>query len=450
MINPSFLTINWYKVLFTIELIFAEFIFSNKLRRRNYFWFRLIPALLIILATSVFVPMPPPNPWLYSLVFLSIFLLTFLSMKLCFKESWRNILFCALAGYTIQHLSYLAYSLLYNAFSPEAFIYSIAPESPYFSEVNGEFVTNSISIIVYLLAYVNIYFFGYNTLAHQIKKNENLEIQNTIFVVLSMIMIISDIVLNMLSVFNNEGRSTSFFIQITSSIIICVLSLSLQWGALRKKQVELDYEYAQIAFKERLAQYEMSKENIDLINQKCHDLKHQIRRFRKEGNFNEEELKSIENAISIYESVTKTGNEALDTILTEKSLVCKKYGINLSMIINGELLSFIEDRDIFAFFGNALDNAIEALKDVDEEKRDITIIVKQQLGFITAHISNYFENEIIKENGEIKTSKAGEKGYHGFGIVSMKKTVERYGGTLSIETKNNYFSLNAVFQAEKR
>jgi len=450
MLTPSFLTINWYKVLFTLELLFAEFIFSYKLRRRNYFWWRLIPSLIVILSIAVFVPMPPEDPWSYSTVFLSIFLLTFLAMKLCFKESWRNILFCALAGYTIQHLSYLAYSLLYNAISPEAFIYSIAPESPYFSNVSGELLTNSISVIVYLLAYINIYFFGYNTLAHQIKKNENLEIQNTVFVVLSMIMILSDIVLNMLSVFNNEGRSASFFIQIASSILICILSLSLQWGALNKKQVELDYEYAQIAFKERLAQYEMSKENIDLINQKCHDLKHQIRRFRKEGNFNEEELKSIENAISIYESITKTGNEALDTILTEKSLICKKYGINLSMIINGELLTFIEDRDIFAFFGNALDNAIEALKEVDEEKRDITIIVKKQLNFITVHISNYFENEIIKENGEIMTTKAGEKGFHGFGIVSMRRTVERYGGTLSIETKNNYFSLNAVFQAQNR
>lgn len=450
MINPSFLSINWYKVLFTVELLFAEFIFSNKLRRRNYFLFRLIPLLLVILATSVFIPMPPPNPWMYSLVFLTIFLMTFLSMKFCFKESWRNILFCAIAGYTVQHLSYLAYSLLYNAFSPEAFIYSIAPESPYFSQMNGEFITNSISIIVYLLAYINVYFFGYNTLSYQIKKNENLEIQNTVFVFLSMIMIVSDIVLNMLSVFNNEGRSTAFFIQNTSSILICVLSLSLQWSALKKKQVELDYEYAQIAFKERLAQYEMSKENIDLINQKCHDLKHQIRRFRKEKSFNEEELKSIENAISIYESVTKTGNEALDTILTEKSLICKKYHINLSMIIDGTLLSFIEDRDIFAFFGNALDNAIDALKDVDEEKRDITIIVKQKQNFITVHISNYFENEIKKENGKIITSKAGEKGYHGFGIVSMRRTVERYGGTLSIETKNNYFSLNAVFQTQNR
>ena len=76
--------------------------------------------------------------------------------------------------------------------------------------------------------------------------------------------------------------------------------------------------------------------------------------------------------ISIYDSMLKTGNEALDVIFAEKSLVCRKNDIKLNCMIDGAKLSFMENTDIYALFGNLMDNAIEAiekLKDNDNLKK---------------------------------------------------------------------------------
>lgn len=87
---------------------------------------------------------------------------------------------------------------------------------------------------------------------------------------------------------------------------------------------------------EILEQYELTRENIALINQKCHDLKHQIRALR---NATKEELEhyleEIEGQVQIYDAIVKTGNEVLDTILTEKSLYCKERGISVFCVADG-------------------------------------------------------------------------------------------------------------------
>ena len=67
-------------------------------------------------------------------------------------------------------------------------------------------------------------------------------------------------------------------------------------------------------------QYQLSKETIELINHKCHDLKHQVQAIRavKDEKERETYLEKIEKSVQIYSAIVRTGNEILDTILTEK------------------------------------------------------------------------------------------------------------------------------------
>lgn len=441
--NPTFLS--FYKLLFLTELIVAESIFAYKLRRRNYFLLCLFIVLIVLYLIAFLLP-SISNPFYIAFIFLFLFTLSCVGLKICFKESKLNVLFVGIAGYTTQHISYAIKTLLINLLSIGDLINYFAPNSLYLNQVLGSFKgINWIEAVVYIFTYFNVYFVVFNTLGHMIKKNENLEIQNNIFVLLSTILIISDVLFNMLSVFYSEARSVSSYIELGYSIIICVLSFSLQFSQLNKKKVERDLETTKIMYSERLKQYELSKENIDIINSKCHDLKHQIHQIGKNQYIDKNELKEIEKALDIYDSKTITGNEALNIILTEKSLLCKKYKINLSMLIDGELLNFIDDRDIFTLFGNALDNAIEALQKVDEDKRDITIIVKKKKMMTTIHIENYFDGEIRSEDGKILSIKEEDKAFHGYGISSMKRIVDDYGGTFSVDIKDHSFAINIIF-----
>ncbi len=76
----------------------------------------------------------------------------------------------------------------------------------------------------------------------------------------------------------------------------------------------------------------------------------------------EKNLKELEQSIRIYDSIVKTGNEILDTLLSEKSLICEARDITIHCVIDGKKLFFMDSIDIYALFGNAIDNAIECGK----------------------------------------------------------------------------------------
>ena len=155
-------------------------------------------------------------------------------------------------------------------------------------------------------------------------------------------------------------------------------------------------------------------------------------------------VKEIEDVISIYDSTVKTGNEALDIILTEKSLYCSKHDIKLCCIIDGEKLSFMKSADLYALFGNVIDNAIEAVERLDSGKRTISLSVKQINSFLTVNIHNWYEKEISFIDNLPKTTKS-DTSMHGYGMKSVQMICRNYGGEMSINTENKVFNLNIVF-----
>ena len=116
-------------------------------------------------------------------------------------------------------------------------------------------------------------------------------------------------------------------------------------------------------------QYYMSQESMDIINQKYHDLKNQLVIIRNEKDVDKRELhiQNLENEIKRYEAQYKTGNQVLDTLLTSKTLACIEQNINVTCIADGILLDFISTMDLCSIFGNALDNAIEGVTNIEDE-----------------------------------------------------------------------------------
>ena len=53
----------------------------------------------------------------------------------------------------------------------------------------------------------------------------------------------------------------------------------------------------------KLKQYEFTKENMDIINLKCHDLKHQLLRLEREKNIDEGYIEELKRSVSFYDSV---------------------------------------------------------------------------------------------------------------------------------------------------
>lgn len=188
---------------------------------------------------------------------------------------------------------------------------------------------------------------------------------------------------------------------------------------------------------------------MEAMNRKVHDLKKHLNAI--EDKLTEEEIRSLREAVAVYDSNIKTGNTVLDTVLYENQLFCEKNGIRLSCLADGSLLSFLSPTHLYSLFSNAISNAMEALLEVeDKERRLIDISVHPESDGTAIEISNYFSGPLIMKNGTpVSTKKDPNK--HGYGIASMRYIVSEYGGTLEFTaTEEDIFLLRILFPAERK
>ena len=135
--------------------------------------------------------------------------------------------------------------------------------------------------------------------------------------------------------------------------------------------------------------------------------------------------------------------------ITEKSLICENSGIHINCVADGSLLAFMNPVDLYTLFGNALDNAIEAVRKLEsKEKRVIDIMLYERQSFLMLQIVNPMCGEVKFEDGLPLTTKA-KNGYHGYGMKSMLHTIQKYEGHLATEVKNGCFYFNVMLPLER-
>lgn len=148
------------------------------------------------------------------------------------------------------------------------------------------------------------------------------------------------------------------------------------------------------------------------------------------------------------DAAVKTGNNVLDVILTEKSLLFEQNNITFTCVVRGEDLAFMDEMDIYSLFGNALSNAFEKgclIKDGD--RRCISLNVRRESESLSVHIENFYDGEILFEGGLPATNK--NRDYHGYGIKSMDFIARKYNGYMNITTDDGIFCVDFVFPLKR-
>lgn len=215
---------------------------------------------------------------------------------------------------------------------------------------------------------------------------------------------------------------------------------------LRELRVNMEREYLKRLLHMQGENYRMAEESVALVNQKYHDLKHQIALLRSgiDTGDGAAMLDRMENEIKAYEAQNKTGNKVLDTMLTAKTLQCQASQISLTCVADGHALDFIDPLDLSALFGNALDNAMESVMKIDDPgKRLIHVSVSRQKQFVRVRVENCYTGELHFEHGALATTKTDRK-YHGYGVKSIRRIVEKYGGSTTIDAKDGWFELRIL------
>ena len=149
--------------------------------------------------------------------------------------------------------------------------------------------------------------------------------------------------------------------------------------------------------------------------------------------------------VDTYDSIFKTGNKTIDLELTEKEILCRNKNIRFTSLLDGKRFSFMHESDLYSLFGNLLDNAIEACEKLqDPEKRVVSLTSETSRGFLCLHEENYFEGSLQFENGLPQTTKK-DRFFHGIGTKSLALIAQKYGGSMSMQTRGDIFVVDMLF-----
>ena len=423
-------------IRFSMQLMLAESFFVLTWKRKKYFPVKVIAGiigdfLISWLVFHIFADIPGNNSVTYTAYYMSLFVLSLGVIWFCFHAQGKEILFAGVCGYAAQHIGF-----------------SIATIFLEITEVKlgvlGDFIF--IRFLPYLLVDILIYVI----LIRRYEETSELKERDVRMIVLALIILLVVIFLSVLvdsRMFQEESGMLRNVLCKIYAAFCCTLSIFVAFNLSRQNWILHENEMMENMLHSLKEQQKLSRENINIINIKCHDLKYRISKISKieDSEDQKEYIEGIKNAVTIYDNIYQTGNDALDLVLTEKSLLCDEYHIKLSSMIDGTSLSFMNTTDVYALFGNLFDNAIESvLKEPDEDKRIISIqMIKKSQGY-HIHIDNYCNEAVIFEDGIPVTSKK-DKAYHGFGVRSIKYIVEKYKGDILMHAENQRFQVDILF-----
>lgn len=233
--------------------------------------------------------------------------------------------------------------------------------------------------------------------------------------------------------------------QMPASFVFTVLIgqfyfLTLLWfqtELFKKSAMQKEMETMNLLYDRQRQQYQVARQNVQIINRRCHELKVQIAALRKLApeSVPQQSLDDAEQAARLYDANRNTGNEVLDVVLTEKTLLCESRDIRLNAVADGSCLTHLEASDLYALFANMLDHAIESAVMVTQpERRGIDLLVCMRQGFV-----------VINVISPARTAEASANRTAQYELKVVKRIVQKYKGTLTTETQNEFFAVKIIF-----
>ena len=440
-------------VEFLLQLYLFYGVVLRNLKRRINFKLRVIIGFILVilfaLSLSIFYHYFFNALWAKILIYILLFSATVIHALCCIEESFWTISFGCLIAYASQNLIYKFF----------LFVFCILLK---FNLINWWGNSWTIWFRIFYYAFFILSFFGiYNLFLKKIsntfsKKELNIQLLIVTIIVLFVTVIICSIDDSYFAKFGSDINenyfkdNAIFILRETSnllSIICCTTTILLMSKTVEEDNLKQEVRYLQHVIRQGEKQYEISKETINMINIKCHDIKYKLQSALL-TDYTNQPIKELENTISIYDANIETGNKLLNVLFTEKSLYCEQKGIKFTCMIDGQKLNFIEDGDLYCLFGNITDNALEAVTQINEiEKRIINMTVKSKGDLILVQSENFYTGELSFENGLPTTTKTN-KNYHGFGMQSIKMIVDKYNGTMTTSASDGIFHLNILFNLQ--
>ena len=403
-------------------------------RRILSFWLpiMLLSIILRIMLTSEFYSFWQPvfffnTPYesTNELMYFTTFLLKYLLIYLVQEQ-------CGITFNRIEKIGFLIYyAILY-------FVYLFAPQSVY---------NDYLSVIVPMLTYVLEFYLVIKVYrGRQIMKRFGLVVfWGAMFVVIGLTI-------------DSYYLNGKIYMDMALTLLTCltIFTLIMSWMyAMRLGDLYDDFTISSSRLEMANNQIEMKKEYYEALSgqmNEIREMKHDVRHFVGAASRLAEEgrLGDLRAFLNEYSEKTEMDqlpvfceNAVANSIIGYYYLRAKESGIHYEIMCRIDNTVVVRDSDLCILLGNALENAIDACRKMDQTViRLISMEAGSKNGQFLLKFRNTYCDKLDIRGGQYLSSK--EEKSHGLGIKNMEKVVESYGGFIKIEHDQKEFTLMAA------
>ncbi|MEG2329947.1 sensor histidine kinase [Anaerorhabdus sp.] len=333
--------------------------------------------------------------------------------------------------------------LLSGGMTPAFF--SIISKTP--MNMMGEGISILETIIAFLLAIIITYIFNMKLISHS-EWTRFIRSNNQFYKFIFFQYCIIFLVMCTIPMYDQKLNIIISYYQFFGLIIITILYRLLVIFAVKSSVAEI-YRIRSDTIAEQL------ENQIILYNNQVNYDK-EIRKFRHDFNslilvinqlLNENKYDEIKTVIAQTANIEEdyltinpkfSNNVFIQAILINTYYLAQKSKVKYSATVSYPENLRIDEIDLCRIFTNLMNNAIDACRRIDYDKRFINITSIQSKLWFTLIVRNSFNGEVNESHGVLYSTKEN-KNEHGFGLKIIEETIEKYGGFQDITWENNEF-----------
>ena len=261
------------------------------------------------------------------------------------------------------------------------------------------------------------------------------------------------IMLTFISIGTAFSLSPSLDWMITAGAVLLLSSNLLMFGMSQYHQKKNE-EFTQMQLllqqeSDRAQYYEMllmQNENQRIL---IHDIKKHLQSIamlneQREHDKIDAYIRQLILSSNLKEASRLCDHELLNSILCRYMQQCIKGRITFHADIRKRTVDFIASNDLTSLFCNLLDNAIEAAGIVPNSFIEINTSKREKTPFVVITVINSCRTNPFLSKGRQLCTQKSDKRRHGFGLKSIRKTVQKYHGNMQMYYNNDTFTFHTI------
>lgn len=245
----------------------------------------------------------------------------------------------------------------------------------------------------------------------------------------------------------NHQITTYIYLSCIGIILINAVVFILFWFYQRQMSIKRENDI----LTSQLSLQEASIKNLENAYNRTRNFRHDIKNHLLTMNILAENgdlpeikkyLKEMGGIIDESSYVRISGISAVDAILNEKLYEAQGDNITTNYDVVNMADNNIKALDLCIILSNALDNAIEANRKIeDPDMRYIKLKIHGDENYTVVSVSNPTAQTPVKLSDNSYLTSKNDTSSHGFGLKSIESTAKKYGGEMLIKCEDGIFTL---------